>query len=41
VKKIISFYLAEEHGAGVRPGDSGHVYIKPSSKDRTEARETA
>jgi len=26
---------------GVRPGDPGHVYIKPSSDDRTEARETA
>jgi len=26
---------------GVRPGNGGHVYIKPSSEDRTEARETA
>jgi len=35
------FYPAEEHLAGVRPGDAGHVYIKPSSEDQTEARETA
>jgi len=40
VKNARSFYPAEEHVAGVRPGDAGHVYIKPSSEDRTEARET-
>jgi len=41
VKNARSFYPEEEHVAGVRPGDTEHVYIKPSSEDRTEARETA
>jgi len=41
VKNARSFYPAEEHVAGVRLGDAGHVYIKPSSEDRTEVRETA
>jgi len=41
VKNARSFYPAEEHVARVRPGDAGHVYIKPSSEDRTEVRETA
>jgi len=41
VKNARSFYPAEEHVARVRPGDAGHVYIKPSSEDHTEARETA
>jgi len=40
VKNARDFYPAEEHVAGVRPGDAGDVYIKPSSEDRTEARET-
>jgi len=41
VKNARSFYPAEEHVEEVRPGDARHVYIKPSSEDRTEARETA
>jgi len=41
MKNARSFYPAEEHVAGVRPGEAGHVYIKPSSEDCTEAREMA
>jgi len=41
MKKDKSFYPAEEHVAGVRLGDARHVYIKPSSEDRTEPHETA
>jgi len=37
VKNARSLYPAEEHVAGVHPGDAGHVYIKPSSEDRTGA----
>jgi len=41
VKTASAFYPAVEHVAGVRPGDAGHIYIKSSSEDRKEARETA
>jgi len=41
MKNTRAFYPAEEHVAGVRLSDAGHVYIKPSSEGRTEARETA
>ena len=41
MKKARWFSPPEEHVAGVRPGDAGYVYIKPSTDDRTEARETA
>jgi len=32
VKNARSFYPAEEHVAGVGPGDAGNVYIKPCQK---------
>jgi len=35
------FLSSRRTRGGVRPGDAGNVYIKPSSEDRTEARETA
>jgi len=41
MKNARYFYPAEAHMARVRPGDAGHVYIKPSWEDPPEARETA
>ena len=41
MKNARSVYPAEQDVAGVRPGDARHLYIKPSSEDRIEARETA
>ena len=37
MKNARSFYAAEENVAGVRLSDAGHVYIKPSLEDHTEA----
>jgi len=36
MKNARSFYPAEEHVAGVRPGDPGHVYIKRKIVQRLE-----